>query len=242
VLRYYLHLALRNLRRNPALTALMVAAIGVGIGTSMTVLSVSRAMAGDPIPDKSQQLFMVQIDSWGPDKRGERNEDGLDENLSYIDTMALKNLHAAQRQTRIYSTYLKARPADPKQKPVGIIVPAVDSDFFPMFSAPFRFGAPWSQSDDLEGSPVVVISRKLNDQFFAGANSIGKTFMLEGDSYRVVGVLDDWPLVPRFYNLHIRPYGQIDEIFIPFTRAIKAQAPAASDDRPCALHCVSAIT
>jgi putative ABC transport system permease protein len=228
VLRYYLHLALRSLRRNPALTALMVAAIGVGIGTSMTVLSVSRAMAGDPIPDKSQQLFMVQIDSWGPDKRGERNEDGLDENLSYIDTMALKNLRAAQRQTRIYSTYLKARPADPKQKPVGIVVPAVDSDFFVMFSAPFRFGASWSQSDDLEGSPVVVISRKLNDQFFAGANSIGKTFMLEGDSYRVVGVLDDWPLVPRFYNLHIRPYGQIDEIFIPFTRAIKAQAPAAS--------------
>jgi putative ABC transport system permease protein len=148
--------------------------------------------------------------------------------MSYIDAMALKNLHAAQRQTRIYSTYMNALPADPKLKPVGIIVPSVDSDFFPMFDAPFRFGGPWSRSEDQDGSPVVVISRKLNDQFFAGANSIGKTFMLEGDSYRVVGVLDNWPLVPRFYNLHIRPYGQIDEIFIPFTRAIKAQAQAAS--------------
>jgi putative ABC transport system permease protein len=225
---YYLDLALRSLKRNPVLTGLMVTAIGFGIGTSMTSLSVSRAMSGDPIPEKSQQLFMVQIDSWGPDKRGERNEDGLDENMSYIDAMALKNLHAAQRQTRIYSGYLNARPADPKLKPVGVIVPAVDSDFFSMFDAPFKFGAPWSRSDDQEGNPVVVISRKLNDQFFAGANSIGKTFMLEGASYRVVGVLDNWPLVPRFYNLHIRPYGQIDEIFIPFTRAIKAQAPAAS--------------
>jgi putative ABC transport system permease protein len=225
---YYLDLALRSLKRNPVLTGLMVTAIGFGIGTSMTSLSVSRAMSGDPIPEKSQQLFMVQIDSWGPDKRGERNEDGLDENMSYIDAMALKNLHAAQRQTRIYSGYLNARPADPKLKPVGVIVPAVDSDFFPMFDVQFKFGAPWSRSDDQEGNPVVVISRKLNDQFFAGANSIGKTFMLEGASYRVVGVLDNWPLVPRFYNLHIRPYGQIDEIFIPFTRAIKAQAPAAS--------------
>src|ERR1700722_9548338 len=144
-MRYYLHLALRSLRRNPVLTALMVAAIGVGIGTSMTVLSVSRAMAGDPIPGKSQQLFMVQIDSWGPDKRGERNEDGLDENLSYIDAMALKNLHAAPRETRLFSTYLNALPTDPKQKPVGIIVPAVDSDFFPMFNAPFKFGGPWSR-------------------------------------------------------------------------------------------------
>jgi putative ABC transport system permease protein len=228
VFGYYLDLALRSLRRNPVLTGLMITAIGFGIGTSMTSLSVSRAMSGDPIPEKSQQLFMVQIDSWGPDKRGERNSDGLDENMSYIDATGLKNLHAAQRQTSIYSAYLKARPADPKLKPVGIIVPAVDSDFFPMFNAPFRFGGPWSRADDQEGTPVVVISRKLNDQFFAGENSIGKTFMLDGDSYRVVGVLDNWPLVPRFYNLHIRPYGQIDEIFIPFARAIKAQATAAS--------------
>ena len=225
---YYAALALRSLKRNPVLTGLMITAIGFGIGTSMTALSVSRAMSGDPIPEKSRQLFMVQVDSWGPDKRGERNEDGLDENMSYIDAMALKNLHAAQRQTSIYSTYLKARPADPKLKPVGVIVPAVDSEFFPMFNAPFRFGSPWSRSDDQEGNPVVVISRKLNDQYFAGANSIGKTFMLDGESYRIVGVLDDWPLVPRFYNLHILPYGQIDEIFIPFARAIKAQAQMVS--------------
>jgi putative ABC transport system permease protein len=228
VFGYYLDLALRSLKRNPVLTGLMITAIGFGIGTSMTSLSVSRAMSGDPIPEKSAQLFMVQLDSLGPDRRGERNEDGLDEYMSYIDTMALKNLQAAQRQTRIYSTYFNARPENPALKPVGVIAPAVDSEFFPMFNAPFKFGGPWDRSDDQEGTPVVVISRKLNDQFFAGANSIGRTFTLDGVSYRVVGVLDNWPLVPRFYNLHIRPYGQIDEIFIPFTRAIKAQAAASS--------------
>jgi putative ABC transport system permease protein len=228
VFGYYLDLALRSLKRNPVLTGLMITAIGFGIGTSMTSLSVSRAMSGDPIPEKSAQLFMVQLDSLGPDRRGERNEDGLDEYMSYIDTMALKNLQAAQRQTRIYSTYFNARPENPALKPVGVIAPAVDSEFFPMFNAPFKFGGPWDRSGDQEGTPVVVISRKLNDQFFAGANSIGRTFTLDGVSYRVVGVLDNWPLVPRFYNLHIRPYGQIDEIFIPFTRAIKAQAAASS--------------
>ena len=225
---YYLDLALRSLKRNPVLTGLMVTAIGFGIGTSMTSLSVSRAMSGDPIPEKSRQLFMVQIDSLGPDKRGERNQDGLDEYMSYIDVMALENLHTARRQTRIYSTYFNARSADPKIKPVGIIAPAVDSDFFSMFAAPFKFGGAWGRSDDLDGTPVVVISRKTNDQFFAGANSVGKTITLGDDSYRVVGVLDNWPLVPRFYNLHIRPYGQIDEIFLPFIRAIKAQANATS--------------
>jgi putative ABC transport system permease protein len=210
------------------LTGLMITAIGVGIGASMTALSVSRAMSGDPIPGKSQQLFVVQLDSWGPNKPDEQSEDQLEENLSYIDAMAVMQFHAAERETPVYSTYLKVRPADPKLKPAETVVPAVSTDFFTMFNAPFKFGGPWARSDDEEGNPVVVISRKLNDQFFAGANSIGKTLTLDSESYRVVGVLDNWPLVPRFYNLHIRPYGQIDEIFIPFGRAIKAQAQVVS--------------
>jgi putative ABC transport system permease protein len=225
---YYLDLALRSLRRNPALTALMIAAIGVGIGASMTTLSVFRAMTGDPIPDKSRQLFMVQLDSWGPVKPDEQTEDGLEETLSFIDVTGLIRLHVAARQTPIYSTLLKIKPADPKLKAAQAVVPAVSADFFPMFQAPFKFGGPWSHADDEDGSPVVVIPRKLNDQFFGGTNSVGRTLVLDGTSYRVVGVLDRWPLVPRFYNLHIRPYGQIDEMFIPFTRAIKMQAQVIS--------------
>ena len=52
---YYLHLALRTLRRNIVLTSLIIAAVGVGIGAYMTVLTVLMAMSGDPIPDKVRQ-------------------------------------------------------------------------------------------------------------------------------------------------------------------------------------------
>jgi energy-coupling factor transporter ATP-binding protein EcfA2 len=52
VFSYYFNLALRSLKRNVVLTALMIAAIGVGIGASMTTLTVFRAMSGDPIPAK----------------------------------------------------------------------------------------------------------------------------------------------------------------------------------------------
>ena len=65
---YYFGLALHSLKRNVVLTALMIAAIGVGIGASMTTLTVFRAMSGDPIPRKSTQLFAPQIDNWGPAK------------------------------------------------------------------------------------------------------------------------------------------------------------------------------
>ena len=38
---YYLDLALRSLRRNKILTALMIVAIALGIGASMTTLTVA---------------------------------------------------------------------------------------------------------------------------------------------------------------------------------------------------------
>lgn len=56
---YYLQLALRSLRRNRALTALMVLAIAVGIGAAMTTLTVFHVLSGDPIPGRSDRLFYV---------------------------------------------------------------------------------------------------------------------------------------------------------------------------------------
>src|ERR1700761_8729196 len=82
---YYLGLALRSLKRNKVLTALMIAAIGVGIGASMTTLTVFRAMSGDPIPGKSRQLFAVQIDNWGPRKgTGTGDAENMEPQLTYI--------------------------------------------------------------------------------------------------------------------------------------------------------------
>src|SRR5580693_2130823 len=113
---YYFKLALRSLRRNVVLTLLMIAAVGVGIGASMTTLTVFRAMSGDPIPEKSRQLFAVQIDNWGPGQSPQQ-EDNLQEQLSYIDTQGLMQAHAAKRQTAMYLTHLAVRYPDSKQKP-----------------------------------------------------------------------------------------------------------------------------
>jgi len=59
---YYFKLALRSFRRNRVLTALMVLAIALGIGACMTTLTVFRVLSGDPIPEKSDRLFYVQLD------------------------------------------------------------------------------------------------------------------------------------------------------------------------------------
>ena len=59
---YYCNLALRSFRRNKVLTALMVLAIALGIGASMTTLTVFHILAGDPIPQKSDKLFYPRIE------------------------------------------------------------------------------------------------------------------------------------------------------------------------------------
>jgi putative ABC transport system permease protein len=222
---YYLGLALRSLRRNVVLTLLMIAAIGVGIGASMTTLTVFRAMAADPIPEKSSQLFAVQIDNWGPDKQRvvPGNMDGLQEQISYVDAMNLMNARAAHRQSAMYATGFALTPSNPQLLPFQVHGRAAYADIFPMFAMPFRYGSPWRAQDDAAHANVVVLSRELNDKVFGGADSVGKTLNLDSHEYRVVGVLDRWGPIPNFYDLNNDKYGKPEDLFLPFTSAIDAR-------------------
>src|SRR5688500_11749532 len=63
--RYYFMLGLRSLRRNPALTALMVITLAVGAAASISTLTILHVMSGDPIPGKSDRLLTPLLDT-GP--------------------------------------------------------------------------------------------------------------------------------------------------------------------------------
>ncbi len=235
---YYCRLGLRSLRRNGVLTILMITAIAVGIGASMTALTVFRAMSGDPIPQKSHQLFAVQIDNAGPANGDEASEDKLDDQLSFIDATALMKAHSAKRQSPMYLTRLALRPTDPKQKPFKLSARASYADFFAMFDVPFKFGGPWTAADDEARSAVIVLTRETNEKLFGGANSVGKTVRLNNEVYTVRGVLDDWHPTPQFYNVNSSHFAAHDELFLPFTRAIE-QHLWASGHTSC--HAISPV-
>jgi putative ABC transport system permease protein len=218
---YYLQLGLRSLRRNPALTALMVMAIGFGVAASMITYSVFRAVSGNPIPGKSAQLFTPQVDGWGPQQnlKGEPAEA-----LAYIDAMALMRAHEAKRQTLLYPVQLSVMPGGNRDLPLNANGYAVTADFFTMFEVPFRFGSGWSAQDDDARASAVVISGELNRKLFGGANSVGRTFNLGGHDYHVVGVTSHWNPRPRFYDL-FSTSGFADEpdIYMVFNRALDLQ-------------------
>ncbi|MCD9006282.1 ABC transporter permease [Luteimonas sp. XNQY3] len=227
MLGYYFRLGLRRLSRHPALTALMVASIAIGVATSMTTYAVFRATSGDPIPERSAQLYTLQIDNWGPDVTVERGGEPP-RAITYRDTIALMRDQHARRQTAMYPLTSLIIPDDPARLPFPAKSYATYAQTFAMFQVPFLYGQGWTDQDDEARADVTVISRSLNDSLFGGVNSVGRTVSIEGRSYRVTGVMDDWNPQPIFYDAaNTKGFGRPAELFMPFTLAINLELPTA---------------
>ncbi|HEY6457507.1 MAG TPA: ABC transporter permease [Steroidobacteraceae bacterium] len=225
MLGYYLELAIHSLRRNLVLTVLMVAAIGVGIGTCMMVLTTLVAMSGNPIPDKSAKLFVPLIDVWGPESRrgsaGANIGQQLPTQLTYRDATTLMRAQRAVRQTAMYAISLNVSP--PGGAPFQALGRATYADFFTMFEVPFRNGTSWGRSEDDKHANVVVLSSKLAERVFPHDDPVGKLISLNARDYRVVGVIQPWTPTPKFYDLSTGAYSDTDDFYVPFTTAIDRQ-------------------
>ncbi|HEX5340484.1 MAG TPA: ABC transporter permease [Gammaproteobacteria bacterium] len=231
MLNYYLNLALRSLKRNPVLTALMVLTIGFGVAASMTTWSVFRAVSGDPIPWKSSKLFVPQIDMWGPAGRGgdptSPHYGEPPDALDYNDAVALMRDHRADLQSALYMITPSVVPTRPGSHPINVTGHAVFSGFFPMVDMPFLYGSGWSAADDERRAEVAVISSDLNNKVFGGGNSVGKIINVEGRDYRVVGVIGKWNPQLKFYDVVNTGgfYVDSEDLFLPFNTAIAAGMP-----------------
>jgi len=211
VLTYYLDLAWRSFRRNWVLTALMVLAIGLGIGACITTLTVLRLLSGDPLPGRSTSLYYPQLDPTN------RHDAKPQPQLTYIDAMNLWRERRADRQAIVVSAVVKAFGPQPGARPMGLSTVATTEDFFPMFDVPFAHGAPWATADGEAKARVAVISSALNDKLFGGADSIGRSIRLDEWDFRIVGVLDHWRPAPRFYDMFgTGAFAAGDDVFIPF--------------------------
>jgi len=216
---YYLQLGLRSLRRNPILTALMVLGIALGIATSMTTLTVMHLMGSDPIPWKSDKLHYVQMDSW--DVNNPYYDDGRPpDQVSYRDAVALMEAGKADKQAAMWKIALPIQPENPEVKPFQALGRVTYSDFFGMFEPPFAYGSGWDRKQDAEHARVIVLTKATNEKLFGGQNSVGKSVRMDGTDYSVVGVLGDWKLRSRYYDLTNGAFADAEEYFMPFTTAI----------------------
>ncbi len=226
--RYYLRLALLSIKRNPILSSLMIAAIAVGIGASMTSITVNYAMGSDPIPHKSDQLFAVQLDSWDPNNPY-REPNIAPDQVTFMDAMALMSAAPAKRQTAMTKTFQVIEPQDDKVRPFEAMGRATFADFFAMFDVPFKYGSGWSRESDNAQELVTVLSKATNEKLFGGENSVGQFVRIGGRNYKVVGVLDHYQPIPKFYDVTNGAFSDPEDYYIPFNLVVAFELPRAGN-------------
>jgi putative ABC transport system permease protein len=211
---YNLRLALLSLKRDPVLTALMIGAVAIGIGMSTTTLAVYHAMSNDPIPDKSDQLYVVQLDSWSPENAFQ-DPDEPPTQVTFRDGQALMKAAKAKDQNLSFTTAFTVQSDKPDAKPDLAQGRATYRDFFTMFETPFEFGGPWSKESDDSAQQVAVLSYEYNQKLFGDVNSVGKEVVLNNRRFQIVGVLKHWAPSPKFYDLNNGSFDDPEDIFVP---------------------------
>lgn len=215
---YNVKLALKSMGRNPIMTGLMVAAIAVGIGVSMTTLTVHYLMSSNPIPQKSEVLFAVTMDSWNPLRPfDEDRPERAPHQLTYADAERLLEIGKGKRQTAMFESSLVIEPVDDEGQPFEATARVTDGDFFPMFDVPFIYGSGWDSVADANAENVVVLTKALNERLFGGDDSTGDQLQMNGTPFQVVGVIDSWEPTPRFYDPINGAFQEVMDMFVPFS-------------------------
>jgi putative ABC transport system permease protein len=214
---YYLQLALRNLRRNPGLTALMIGAVALGIAVCVMTLTMYRAMSGNPIWWKNDVLYAVTMDFWDPEQPSWEKKPALPPTqLTYRDAMALYRSGIPDRAVIMHKAVGILSTEGQSVKPERVTTRVTTKDFFSMFDVPFQYGGTWTDAADSGPEPVMVISRKMNEKFFGGANSVGRRIRWDDHEFRIIGVRDNWLPLPTFYDVNNGSLEEPEDVYIPF--------------------------
>ena len=222
--QYYFLLGVRSLRRNPALTALMVLTLAIGVAASVSTLTILHVMSSNPIPQKSERLFVPLFDN-GPIEGYDPNDTSPQSNdqMSYRDAAALLKDGRGERRFAMYGVNLPLEPERKDLPPLSANGLAPSRDFFAMFDVPFLYGQPWGEAEEKAGADVVVLSKAMSEKLFGDVNPVGKRIRLDNFDYQVVGVIQPWQPVPKFYRLvgGGGAFGQEEDFIIPFATAIR---------------------
>ncbi len=222
---YYFKLGVRSLRRNPALTALMVLTLAVGVAASVSTLTILHVMSADPIPEKSSRLFVPQFDNGRADDYTP-GEDPDDMQMTYQDAMNLLKSGQGERRTAMFNVPAAIEPPRKDMPAFSAVGLAPTRDFFAMFKVPFLYGQAWSEADDTRGADVVVLGRETAEKMFGNANPVGQRLTLMGSPFTIVGVADTWMPLPRYYKLvGGNALNTLEDFFIPFSSAIRHESP-----------------
>ncbi len=184
MLRNYLTIALRNLRRQKGYTAINVLGLAVGMAACLLIgLYVEDELSYDDFHEAADRIVVVGLESdfFGssqltPYRLGTTLADDLPE----VEAVA-RTAGAASART--------VRDADGSFRSTQRVLVA-DSTFFEVFDFPFVRGNP---ATALDAPHQAVITESVARTYFGDADPMGRTLRIEDDDVTVTGVLHDVP-------------------------------------------------
>lgn len=130
--------------------------------------------------------------------------------LTYNDVLALKGRNGISAVSCIYNgiDWLD----DLK---IYAVTTGVDEDYTKITKLDIRYGRFFTKKELINKERVSFIGKEANKELFKGRNSVGKSFKINGKSYKVVGVMqyikpEDFG--PRSQDLNIRIYLPVTEM------------------------------
>lgn len=174
-------LAWRVLRRSPAFTLTAIAALTLGIGANTAIFSVVNAVLLKPLPYPDPDRIVQLL---GVTPQGKFSTLSVPiYNVLHEQTQALDDVAAFDAGGPGINIGGGDRPEQVK----GI---HVSHEFFRLFGVPIPIGRAFNAGEDRPRGPnVVVISDGLwHRRFAADPNIAGKTILLGGEPYTILGV------------------------------------------------------
>ena len=183
-LRQDLVVAFRGLRRSPAFTIVALLTLALGIGANTAIFSVLRPVLLRPLPypDANQ---LVQV--WSDHRARGREEPEWLTPPDFEDWRDQNSTFSAMAAYRGWGPDMTGS-GDPRSLN-GV---AVSGNFLTLLGATPAAGRLITPADDDAGAePAVVLSHALWQQQFGGDSSVvGRLLTLNGEPWRVVGVID----------------------------------------------------
>ena len=175
-----LRLALRSLGRSPALTGLVVATLGLGIGATTSVYSVARAalFAKPPFPE-SDRLALVF----------EQDKDGSENNVGYPTYLDLARENRVIESAAAMSFWTPT--LNDGVESTQMAGQRVTWQFFDVLGVKPMLGRGFVAEEDRQGANrVVVMAHSVwRTRFGADSTIVGRSITMNGVAYQVVGVL-----------------------------------------------------
>jgi len=232
MLLYNLRMSLLSLKRNRILSTVIVGGIALGIAVSTMFSTMRHAFAKNPIPEKSDVLHYVRMDSWDPLKPYPGDDPTRPPTqITYRDMVEIMKSDIPVRQSGMFMSNLLLFPSKDIGRPRKVRTRMCFADFFLMFNLPFKYGSGWDKRADAGPEPVVVIDEETNDLLFGGQDSVGKMVRIEDREFKVVGVLDTWRPTVKFYDVTQNFVQAPEGIYMPFNflRPMKVQTAGNTD-------------